>query len=60
MKTWKFEVWQSKRDGLWYFHIVSRNGKTVFPSQGYTRKSNAMKSIRSLRVGVPSAVIEYL
>lgn len=40
------ELFQSFRNGKWYFHKRSTNGKITLPSQGYTRKSSAKRAAR--------------
>lgn len=44
----KFQWWQSKRNKQFYFHTVSRNGKTVQPSEGYLKKAVMMKTINRI------------
>ena len=45
----KFQWWQSKRNKQFYFHTVSRNGKTVQPSEGYLKKAVMMKTINRIK-----------
>lgn len=52
----KFQWWQSKRNKQFYFHTVSRNGKTVQPSEGYLKKAVMMKTINRINSQLASAV----
>ena len=45
----KFEIWQSPKDGLWYFHLVAPNNEIVTQSQGYTTKDSCMNGIESVK-----------
>lgn len=44
----KFQWWQSKRNKQFYFHTVSRNGKTIQPSEGYLKKAVMLKTINRI------------
>lgn len=39
---------KQSQDGLYYFIIVSKNGRTLATSQMYKRKENAMNGVTSL------------
>ena len=45
----KFEMWESKKDGQWYFHLRASNGEIVASSQGYTTKYNCKNGIESVK-----------
>jgi uncharacterized protein YegP (UPF0339 family) len=45
----KFEYWQSKKNGQWYFHLKTANGEIIAQSQGYTTKDNCINGIRSIK-----------
>jgi uncharacterized protein YegP (UPF0339 family) len=45
LRSPKIEYWQSNINKEWYFRIKSPNGKTVNPSEGYTRKVSLLKTI---------------
>ena len=47
----RFEVFQGN-DGQFYFRIVSNNHKTVAISEGYTQKQSALKTIKSIYLGM--------
>lgn len=49
MRNPKFEIFQSDKDGLYYFRLKARNGKIVLQSEGYTRKENAEGGIEAVR-----------
>jgi uncharacterized protein YegP (UPF0339 family) len=40
------EIWQSPRDGLWYWHIRGANHEIVTHSEGYTLKAAALHALR--------------
>lgn len=43
------EVWKSKKDRKFYFHLLSSNGKIVLPAgQGYTRRVDLIKTLQSV------------
>jgi len=54
----KFELWKSK--GQWYWHLKARNGLIICQSEGYTRRFNAVKTIRAIKYGAEWAVIHDL
>lgn len=44
------EVWKSKRDGKFYFHLRASNGKITLPAgQGYTRRIDLIKTLKAVR-----------
>jgi uncharacterized protein YegP (UPF0339 family) len=45
----KFEYWESKKDGQWYFHLKAKNGEIIAQSQGYTTKDNCINGIQSIK-----------
>jgi len=45
----KFEMWESEKDGQWYFHLKAPNGEIVASSQGYTTKDNCKNGIESVK-----------
>ena len=51
----KFEYWQSPKDGLWYFHLVTPNNEIVTQSQGYKTKESCLNSIESVKRYSPNA-----
>ena len=51
----KFEMWESTKDGLWYFHLKAPNGEIVASSQGYTTKDNCKNGIESIKKYAPNA-----
>jgi uncharacterized protein YegP (UPF0339 family) len=43
------EVWKSKKDGKFYFHLLSSNGKVVLPAgQGYNRRTDLIKTLQAV------------
>ncbi len=53
--TEKFEVWESSKDGLWYFHLKAPNGEVIVSSEGYTSKDNCTNGIESVKKFAPTA-----
>jgi len=45
----KFEYWESKKDGQWYFHLKATNGEIIAQSQGYTTKENCITGMDSIK-----------
>jgi uncharacterized protein YegP (UPF0339 family) len=45
----KFEIWQSKKDGQWYFHLVAPNNEVIAQSQGYTTKDNCINGVNAIK-----------
>lgn len=42
-------VWKSKKDGKFYFDLVSSNGKITLPAgQGYSRRVDLVKTLKSV------------
>jgi uncharacterized protein YegP (UPF0339 family) len=52
----KFEFWKSM-GGLWFFHLLGKNGKVLLQSEAYTTKSKALKGIEAIREGAAAANI---
>jgi uncharacterized protein YegP (UPF0339 family) len=44
----RFEVFQG-HDGQWYYRLRARNSRVVGPSEGYTRKQDAIHGARDHR-----------
>lgn len=43
-------VWKSKKDGKFYFHLQSSNGKIVLDNgQGYNRRVDLAKTLEAVR-----------
>ena len=51
----KFEMWESTKDGLWYFHLKAPNGEVIVSSEGYTSKDNCSNGIESVKKFAPNA-----
>jgi len=51
----RFEFWESKKDGMWYFHLVAPNNEIIAQSQGYTTKDNCVNGIESIKNYVRTA-----
>ena len=50
------EVFQG-RDGAWYFHAVARNREKGTASEGYRRKSSAVRGAGRWHPGVPVTIL---
>lgn len=44
-------------DGQWYFSCQGKNGRTVFPSEGYPTKAHAQRAIKRLPAIVAAATL---
>ena len=53
----EFEMWESEKDGLWYFHLKAPNGEVIASSEGYNTKDNCRNGIDSLKKYAPDADI---
>ena len=53
----KFFLFEGE-DGQWYFHLKAGNGQIIAQSEGYTRKSNALNGIASVKKNAGKAKIE--
>lgn len=52
MKKHKFEIFKSKEDDQWYWHMKAlRGGKIVAQSEGYTRSDSARDTVISIANG---------
>lgn len=48
----KVEVFQSKADGLWYWHLLAGNGHVVAGAlEGYSRKAHCKRMAREITGG---------
>jgi uncharacterized protein YegP (UPF0339 family) len=56
----RFEIWQSNKDGLWYFHLVAPNNETVAQSQGYTTKDNCVNGVNAIKTYSQTAEINEI
>jgi len=45
----KYEIWQSERDGKWYWHLRTSNDKVVTDGEGYDSKGAALVVITQLK-----------
>ena len=53
----EFEMWESTKDGMWYFHLKAPNGEVITSSEWYTTKDNCRNGIESLKKYAPNADI---
>jgi len=60
MKKTRFELFKSEDNSQWYFRLIAKNGRIICQSEGYTRKSNALNGIRSVKKNAAKAKIEEL
>lgn len=45
----KFELFQSEKNGKYYFNLKAANGQVILSSQGYASKSGALNGIESVK-----------
>ena len=53
MTSLEVEIWMSRRNRQWYFRSVARNRQVGDVSEGYTRKSSAVRAAKRWHPGVP-------
>lgn len=51
------EIFQGK-DGAWYFRTKARNRQTGDVSEGYRRKSSAVRAAKRWHPGVPQVILK--
>ena len=51
----EFEIWESTKDGMWYFHLKAPGGEIIANSEGYTTKDNCRNGIESVKKYAPNA-----
>jgi uncharacterized protein YegP (UPF0339 family) len=54
----KVHIWQSTKDGEFYFRFVGRNGKKL-NLQGYKRKRSCVETVKLLQEHLPNAPIIF-
>lgn len=53
-----WEIWQSEKDGKWYFHLKGRNGEIqVQSTQGHNDQGDAERAIGETRNNSIQAVV---
>ncbi len=45
----KFEIFQSEKDGKYYWRLKAANGQVILTSQGYASKASAKNGIESVK-----------
>ncbi len=50
MKNPKFQLFQSTKNGQFYFHLISGNGEIILSGEGYTSKQSCLNGISSVKV----------
>jgi uncharacterized protein YegP (UPF0339 family) len=53
------EIWKAM-SGMWYWHVMHRNGKIICTSEGYTRRNRALKSAQKLTLNVANATFKII
>ena len=54
----RYTIWESKKDGQWYWNLIARNGEIVAASEGYSSKQMALKGIRATKKSLFARVVE--
>jgi uncharacterized protein YegP (UPF0339 family) len=49
----KFELFQSNKNGQYYFRLKAANGEPILASEGYTTKSNCSHGIDAVKANAP-------
>jgi len=55
-----YEVWQSREDALWYWHLKAPNHEIICSSQGYQSLRGAKKGMNSVRLNALMSRAKYL
>ncbi|MES2646609.1 MAG: YegP family protein [Bacteroidota bacterium] len=50
MKNPKFQLFQSSKNGQFYFHLTAGNGEIILSGEGYTSKQSCLNGISSVKV----------
>ncbi|MBT9158773.1 MAG: hypothetical protein DDT26_00020 [Dehalococcoidia bacterium] len=57
----RFEMFRrfTLRGYRWYFRLRATNGQIVAQSEGYSRRTDALSTVESIRAGVKMAPVVY-
>jgi uncharacterized protein YegP (UPF0339 family) len=53
-----YEVWQSTRDYLWYWHLKATNNEIIAQGEGYTSKAGALHAVTLVKASYSAPVYE--
>lgn len=53
----KYELWKSKADEKWYWHLKAANGEKIAQGEGYSRKVDCEHAIGLVRSSGVAPVI---
>lgn len=56
----RIELWESSKNGRWYFHKVAANNKVTENSQGYKKRKYALVAIKRDFPGIPVVEITHI
>lgn len=55
----KFEYWQSKRNGMWFWHLLDSNNEIVADgSEGYNNEVDLLSEVNQIRSMASIAYVE--
>lgn len=54
MKSPKYEIFKSEKNGEFYFRLRAKNGEPILKSEGYVNKEGCLNGIDSVRENAPS------
>lgn len=49
----KFQVFKSRLNSQYYYHLQSRNGEKILSGEGYTTKQSCLNGIASVKTNAP-------
>lgn len=56
-----FEMWQSKKDGQWYWSLEAANGESIaIGGEGFSSKESCRRSIRNVMEEISHTPIEVV
>ena len=55
-----FEIWQSKKNGKWYWHLKNEFGEVYAHHGGLDSRKTAVQGCQSVQFNASVAVIKYL
>lgn len=57
----KFQYWRSKKDGQWYWHLISTNQKILaVGGEGFVNENDLKSSINLVRNGATTSIVQKL
>ena len=54
----RYEIWQSKQNGQWYWHLLAPNHKIIAQGEGYHNKADCLHAIDLVKMSYSAPVYE--